>query len=131
MGRKRDAAEVKSRLLAELGEARIAITREAALAQVQLSPAAIARRSLDKHRWAWVAGGAIAGLLFIRILLPPKFRSDNSGKPARKRGVTAFASGFIFDLARRALTNYASTHLREHAQNYLDTILNRQDQDPV
>ena len=127
MGRKRDAAEVKHRLLVELAEARTAITREAALAQVQLNPAAIARRSMEKHRWAWIAGGTVAGLILIRILMPPKFRSDNSAKTARKRGVGAFAAGFIFDLARRAVTNYASTHLREHAQNYLATILNRQD----
>jgi len=40
---------------------------------------------------------------------------------------SGFAAGLIFDLARRAVTNYASTHLREQAKNYLATILNRQD----
>ncbi len=127
MGRTRDAAEVKARLLKELAQARTAISREAALAQAQLSPAVVMRRSLEKHRWAWMAGGVVGGLLLIRILLPPKIRSDNSGETARKRGIAAVLSGLVFDLARRAATQYATTHLRAHAQNYVDTILNRQD----
>ena len=128
MGRKqRDAAEVKRLLLVELDAARSAVTQEVALAQVHLHPATLVRRSLEKHRWAWVAGGAVAGLILIRILLPTKIRSDKSGETARKRGVSVVASGLVFTLVRRAVTNYAAKYLREHAKNYLDSILNRRD----
>ena len=128
MGRtQRNAAEVKQRLLVELDAARSAISQQVALAQVELNPATLARQSMARHRWAWVAGGTLAGVILIRILLPPKFRSDKSGEIARKRGVSALAMGLVVTLVRRALTNYATTHLRDHAKNYLDSILNRRD----
>lgn len=134
MGRtQRDAAEVKRRLLAELEEARSTISREASLAAVELNPSTLVHRSLQKHRWAWIAGGTVAGAVLIRFLLPrknlpaPKFRSDNSDETARKRGVAAVVGGIIFTLVRRAATNYATTHLKEHAKNYVESILNRRD----
>ena len=128
MGRRqREAAEVKRRLVVELDAARRAITHEIGLAQVQFNPASMARRSMERHRWAWVAGGAFAGVILIRLLLPPKFRSDNSGETVRKRGFFALAAGLAFTLVRRAVTSYAAHHLQEHAQNYIDSTLNRRD----
>lgn len=136
MGHKQgDAAELKRQLTAELEAARHAISREVALVQVQLNPARIAKRSMEKHRWAWVGGGVLAGVILVRLLLPPRsrtinfeasnFRSDKSGETARKRGVSAVAMGLVFNLIRRAATNYAVKHFREHALNYVDTILKR------
>ena len=134
MGRtQRDAAEVKRRLLAELDEARRSIASEASEVAVQLSPATLMHRSLEKHRWAWIAGGTLAGAVLIRFLLPSKkavvtqFRSDNSSETDKKRGVAVVVSGIIFTLVRRAVANYATTHLREHAKNYFESILNRRD----
>ncbi len=134
MGRtQRDAAEVKKRLVAELDEARRTISEEASQVAVELRPSNLVHRSLEKHRWAWIAGGTMAGVLLIRMLLPSKnlpvakFRSDNSNETIKKRGVAAILSGIIFTLVRRAATNYATTHLREHAKNYVESILNRRD----
>ena len=128
MGRKqRDAAEVKRRLIVELDEARHGIAYHAAMAQQELNPATIVRRSVEKHRWVWVAGSAFAGMILIRMLLPPKFRSDKSGETDKKRGVSAVALGLVFSLVRRAVTNHATKLLREHAKNYLESILNRRD----
>ena len=36
------------------------------------------------------------------------------------------ASGLFFTLVRRAVTNYATKYLKEHAQKYVESILNRQ-----
>ncbi len=138
MGHKqRDTAEVKRQLMEELDLARHGITRELALVQVQLNPARIARRSMEKHRWAWVGGGVLAGVILVRLLLPPRsrsvnfeasnFRSDKSGETARKRGVSAAVTGVVFNLIRRAATNFAVKQFREHALNYVDTILKRRD----
>ena len=128
MGRKqRDAAELKRQLIVELDAARSGISFHAQQAQQELNPATLVRRNVEKYRWAWIAGGAFAGVILIRMLMPPKFRSDNSGETARKRGVSAMASGLVFTLVRRAVTNFATKQLREHAQNYFESILKRRD----
>ena len=128
MGRQqRDTAEIKRRLIVELDEARCGISHHASLAQEELNPAALVRKNVEKYRWAWIAGGAFAGVILIRVLFPPKFRSDKSGETATKRGVSAMALGLVFTLVRRAATNYATKHFREHAQHYIDSILNRRD----
>lgn len=125
MARKESAAEVKQRLVAQLRESRLALTQESKNAREQYQPTAIAARSFQNHKTAWIIGGAVAGLLAIRLLLPSKNRSDISGKTAKKRGFSGLLSGIALTLAQRAAMNYAKDHLQAHFKDTFSSYFDR------
>lgn len=126
MGRQKPtSAELKRQLVLQLDQARNDLSRESSLARVEWNPLAMARRSMQKHKAAWIAGGMLAGVVVIRLLMPPKFRSDNLSGSDKKRGVKGLIGGLLAQFARRAALNYASTHLRDYLQSYLESYLNR------
>lgn len=125
MARKESAAEVKQRLIAQLRESRQALSREAKSAQEQYQPTAIAARSFQKHKTAWIIGGAVAGLLAIRLLLPGKNRSDISGKTAKKRAFSGLLGGLVWTLARQTALNYARDHLQDRFKDTLSSYFDR------
>ena len=84
-------SELKRQLLLELDSARAELTHESRLARTEWNPATLARRSLEKHKLAWVIGGVVAGLVIVRLILPPKFRSDKFGGSDTKRGFSGMA----------------------------------------
>lgn len=129
MGRKQPTtAELKRQLVIELDRARTELVHESRLARVEWNPATLARRSLEKHKLAWVLAGAAAGVVVIRLLVPSrsKFKSDNFAGSDKKRGFSGMAGGLLITLARRAATQFATTHLKTHLQTYLDSVLKRQ-----
>ncbi len=119
-------AALKLALVQQLHSARAALSHEARLAQVDLQPAALVRRSFAEHRTAWLIGGAVTGILLIRVLLPAKNRSDKNSEPAKKRGFRGLFTTLALSLARRAAMNYATDHFKDTAQSYLDSLINRQ-----
>lgn len=123
-------AELKRKLIIELDRARVELGHESRMARAEFSPAAMAKRSLVKHKVAWVIGGVVTGVIVIRLLLPPKFRSDKFADSDTKRGFSGMLKGLFMTLARRAATNYATTHLKDHLQHYLESVLKRQGSDP-
>lgn len=126
MARRETAAEIKQRLVAQLQESRLALSMEAEKAREQYSPAALASRSLQKHKIAWIVGGAVAGLVAIRLLLPSKNnRSDISGKTATKRGFSGVLSGIAKTFVQRAALNYAKDHLQAHFKDSLNSLFER------
>ena len=130
MGRQKPTtAELKRQLVVQLDQARAELSFESRLASVEWNPAAMVRRSMEKHRIAWLVGGVAAGFLALRLLLPPKFRSDNFSGSDTKRGVKGFAGRMVTTFAKRAVMNYASTHLKDYLQIYLESLLKRQGTD--
>lgn len=129
MGRPQSTTELKRQLLLELDSARAELANESRLARTEWNPATLARRSLEKHKLAWIVGGVVTGLVVIRLIFPPKFRSDKFGGSDTKRGFSGMMSGLFFTVARRAAMNFATTHLKDHLQNYLAAVLKRQGPD--
>ena len=130
MGRSQPTTtEVKRLLLLELDRARLDLAQESRMARQEFNPTAVLKRSLEKHKVAWIAGGVLTGVIVIRLLLPSKFRSDKSGGSDTKRGFSGMMSGLFFTVARRAAMNFATSHLKDHLQHYLDSVLKRQGPD--
>ena len=88
-----NTAELKRRVIAELELARADLFKETRRAQVDWNPATLARRSLQKHKVLWLIGGAVTGLILVRLVFPPKIRSDKSGGSDRKRGFSGIVGG--------------------------------------
>ena len=122
-------SDLKRQLVADLERARAGLARETRLAQEQLTPAALVQRSVARHKLAWVIGGVIVGVAVVRLLLPPKFRSDKSAGSDRKRGVSSVLQNLAFTVARTAAMNFAKDHFKDQARSYLDSLLNRKGPD--
>jgi hypothetical protein len=130
MGRSQPTtAEVKQQLVAELNRARAELAHESHLARAEWNPLSLAQRSFSKHKLAWIIGGVAAGAIAVRLLLPPKFRSDKFSSSDTKRGSRGLFGSLFMMLARRAAMNFASTHLKDYLQNYLESVLKRQGSD--
>ena len=125
-GKSASTAALKLELVQQLHRARTALSHETSLAQVDLRPAALLRRSFTEHRTAWLVGGAVAGIVLIRVFLPAKNRSDKNSEPAKKRSFRGLFATLALSLARRAAMNYATDHFKDTAQNYLDSLITRQ-----
>ena len=123
-------SDLKRQLVEELESARAGLAQETRLAQTHLSPAAIVQRNVEKHKVAWIVGGVVVGVVIVRLLLPPKIRSDKSSQSDKKRGVSGVLRSLAFTVAQRAAMNFAKDHFKDHfkdqARSYLDSLLNRQ-----
>ncbi len=121
-----NTAELKRKIIADLELARADLFIETRRAKADWNPVTLVSRSFHKHKVVWLIGGAIAGLFMVRLLFPPKIRSDKFGGSDKKRGCSGFLSGLVFKVARNAAINYATTHFKDQAENYLHSMLNRQ-----
>jgi len=119
MASSESAAEIKQRLVQQLAYARAGLVVEAALAKEQFRPLAIVTRSLTNHKVYWLAGTAVAGLILVRLLFPPKIRSDISGKTARKRGVSGLLRGAVMAFAQRSALRWVQDHYQDQILSYL------------
>ena len=111
--------KTKAQILQELDSARAELGVHLRHATEEWSPAAVVRRSFERHRWVWLAGGAAAGLLLVRMLTlpaPGKFRRDNSGAPVKKSGLIWQILSPVAPLARQI----ALKHGLELLQSYLN-----------
>jgi hypothetical protein len=121
----RDSRELKQQLIRQLNEARVDLLAHGQLARHELSPRALVSRSVAQHKFAWVIGSTVAGIALLRILLPPKIRSDNSGRPVRTGLLSSILSTVGSTLAKRAAAQFASSYLKDSAQNYLTSLFQR------
>lgn len=120
---------LKRQLVLDLELARASLAEQTRKAQAQFSPFALVQRSVQRHKVAWIIGGIVAGVAIVRLLLPPKFRSDKSGQSDKTRGFTGIMRSLFFTVAQRAAMNYAKTHFKDQARAYFDSFLNRQGPD--
>ena len=118
-------AELKRLLVAELELVRAELAHESRLARVEWNPVAIVRRSVQKHRLAWIIGGVFSGYVILRMLLPPKFRSDNFAGSDTKRREHGLFRRLVMTFAWPAAMNYASSYFKDYLQTYLESFLNR------
>jgi hypothetical protein len=121
----REPAEVKRRLLQELEHARVDLITHGQLAREELSPKALVSKSLAQNKVAWIIGGTVAGLLLVRILFPPKIKSDNSGHSYKTGWLSRLFQSVTSTLVKRAATQVASHYLKDSAQNYLTSLFQR------
>jgi hypothetical protein len=120
-----DPAAVKARLRQQLDEARVELLAHGQLAKEELSPRALVSRSVEQHKTAWIVGGAMAGLLLIRVLLPPKIRSDNSRRSDKTGLLSGLLNTMVSTLAKRAATHFATRYMQDSAQNYITSLFQR------
>lgn len=118
-------AELKRQVIAELELARADLFFETRQAKIDWNPVTLTKRSIERHKIAWIAGAAVAAFIVVRLVLPPKIRSDKSGDSGRKRGLAVLLGGLLFKAARSAALNYAAKHFKAHAETYLHSKLNR------
>lgn len=118
-------AELKRQIIAELELARAGLVIETRRARDDWNPLAMVQRSLRNHPAVWIAGSAVVGFVAMRLLFPPKFRSDKSTGSDRKRGFSAILGSLLFKTARNAAINYFTQHFKDQAESYLYSKLNR------
>lgn len=111
----------KQQAIHDLELARNILGEELSLAAVELSPRLMVQRSLKEHRWAWIGGAGVAGLVLVRLLMPTrrKFERDNSAPSATKSGLIALILASMLGMVRRAALNYATQHAKSYLHQYL------------
>jgi len=80
----------KAEIIAEIESSRAALGLHVRETAEAWQPAHLVRRSLERHRWVWIAGSVAAGLALARLLLPPaagKIRRDNADASATKNSL--------------------------------------------
>lgn len=111
--------KTKAQVLRELDSARAELGVHLRHATEEWSPSAVMRRSIERHRWVWMAGSTVAGLLLVRLLTstaPSKFRRDNSDAPVKKSGLIWQILSPVAPLAQQ----FALKHGLEFLQSYLN-----------
>jgi hypothetical protein len=121
----RESAEVKRRLLRELDSARVDLQAHGQLAREELSPKALVSKSLAQNKVAWIIAGTAAGLLLVRVLFPPKIKSDNSCYSYKTGWLSRLFQSVTSTVVKRAASQLASHYLKDSAQNYLTSFFQR------
>jgi hypothetical protein len=112
----------KQQAIQDLEKARFALARHVQAASTDWNPRALAHRSIQKHRWAWIAGAAAGGLLLVRALMPRaprKFERDNFGASATKSGLIALILTSMIGMVRQAALKHATQYLKGYLHQYL------------
>jgi hypothetical protein len=120
-----DSTGLKQALIRELQEARVDLLAHGSIAKEQLHPAALVSRSVAQHKVAWAIGSALAGLAIVRVLFPPKIRSDKTRPPDRTGLLSGVLGSLVQTLAKRAATQLATSYFKESAQGYLTSLFQR------
>jgi hypothetical protein len=121
----RDTAAVKAQLRQQLDSARVELMAHGQLAKEELSPKALVSRSVAEHKTAWIIGAALSGLLLLRVILPPKIRSDNSHRSVKTGLLSGLLNTVVSTLAKRAATQLATRYMQDSAQNYITSFFQR------
>jgi hypothetical protein len=110
----------KSELIRTLESARGRASTHAAGARRHADLGKKLRTSFTTHRWAWLGGAALLGLVLVR---PSKRNKAPSSAPApdplarsAKTGLWIGALKLAFDLSKPLLTNWATGQLAEFAR---------------
>jgi hypothetical protein len=129
-GKQQERLSAKQIALRDLELARMALARNSALVAEEYSPRALVARSMERHRAAWIAGAACAGLLAFRLLTGGGRGDDNArdfgAAPAKHRGLLGLLAVPLMTFGKKALMNYGSQFL----QNWLHTSKSTQDNSP-
>lgn len=114
-GQEPDRSELKRRLLVDLDRARLALAVHSEETVRQLSPAAMVERSFQKHRVAWIAGAAVAGVLALRFIFSPrasKIERDNFLKSGTKAGLFRLLAAPLFNVGKKAALDFATQYFK-------------------
>lgn len=131
----------KQQALRDLELARHDLARESGLAADEWSPRAVLARSFDNHRLLWIAGGLVAGLAAIRLLLPSAAPRGEDGfdhdLAARRRpsggltgGIVGLLAGPLIQMGRKAMTEYGVQWAKAWLQGR-QTTADQNDQPPA
>ena len=112
----------KQQAIRELEIARQALGVHIHAAATDWSPTKVVQRSFEKHRWAWMTGAGIGGLILIRFLMPRprlKIERDNSGASATKSGLIALILTSVFGMVRQVALKHATQYFTGYLQQHL------------
>ncbi|MDZ4289703.1 MAG: hypothetical protein U0984_17185 [Prosthecobacter sp.] len=111
----------KQQAIHDLEAARNALGEHLCQAAEELNPRTMVRRSMQEHRWMWMAAAGVAGLGLVRLLMPArrKFERDNAAPSATKSGLIALILTAMLGMARRAALNFATQHAKSYLHQYL------------
>lgn len=116
----------KQQALRDLELARHELARETGLVAEEWSPRAVMARSFERYRYIWIAGGVVAGLSAIKLLMPSGSSRDADEdddleieRPQPSRGLSSgllgLLAGPLISMGRKAVTNYGM----QFVQNWL------------
>lgn len=114
-GREHERTELKRRAMVDLDRARAGLAVHSKRAAEAWSPVTIVERSLKKHRIAWMAGAAVAGLVALRLMMPrtvAKNERDKSAKSGTKGRLFRLLSDSLIAAGRKAAVNYATRYFQ-------------------
>ena len=119
----------KQQALRDLELARHDLARETGLVAEEWSPRAVLTRSFERYRMLWIAGGVVAGLAAIKLLMPSgssrdedSFDEDENDRPVPSRslssGLLGLVAGPLINMGRKAVTSYGMQFVQSwlHAQ---------------
>lgn len=114
--RPQQRGELKRRALADLDRARVLLSHHSERATLEFSPAAIVARSFQRHRAAWLAGAAVAGVVALRWFLSGsgKNERDKFSKSGTKHWLFGLLGGSLVSAGRKAALAYATKYLQDH-----------------
>ena len=87
---------------------------------------------LIKNYWLIAVGilvGLSGGYLYWQQIGCVSGKCLITSSPINSSLYGAMMGGLLFMVARRAAMNFATSHLKDHLQNYLDSVLKRQGPD--
>jgi hypothetical protein len=117
----------KQQALRDLELARHELARETGLVAEEWSPRAVLTRSFERYRMLWIAGGVVAGLATIKLLMPSgssrdddNFDDDEIERPPPPRGLgrglLGLMAGPLINMGRKAVTNYGMQFVQSWLQ---------------
>jgi hypothetical protein len=115
MDQQESAEAVKQRILQQLEASRSSLVEEAAQVREEYRPMAIASRSFNDHKGWWIAGGVVAGLVLIKLVLPSRSKKNAVApvKAASSSGISSLVRGVVFAVAQRAVIHYVQDRVEQ------------------
>lgn len=107
----------KQQALLDLEAARASVAHHGHLVVEEWNPKAVIGRSFEKHRFWWLTGAALAGLVVIRSLRPSSLNQNGRDKvnaSAKNRGFFSFLLAPALALGRRKLVDQATRILESY-----------------
>lgn len=118
--RAQEQRDLKRQAILDIERARTALSYHTGRASVEFSPAAFLSRSFHRHRMAWIIGGAVAGLVVVRLILAPghgKNKRDSSADSGSNRTLSRLLTGSLFAAARKAAIAYAGKFVQDYIKH--------------
>jgi hypothetical protein len=116
----------KQQAMRDLELARAELAQQSGLVADEWSPRAVMARSFERYRVAWIAGGVVAGLAVLKLVLPSSSRAveddyeDADERPVepvlRSAGLISRLTLPLVMMGRKAVLNYGMQFVQSWLQ---------------